>query len=103
MGLRVPEQVSLAGFDDIEWAAFCDPPLTTVRVPAYQMGELAMKVLLDMIEKGKIEAQQYCLNTDLIIRNSCVELKNDKLGWHSQKAAQSQQELKIISNTPTRK
>ena len=80
MGLRVPEQVSLAGFDDIEWAPFCDPPLTTVRVPAYQMGELAIKVLLEMIEKGKIEAQQYCLNTDLIIRNSCVELKNDKLG-----------------------
>ena len=72
MGLRVPDDVSLAGFDDIEWAAFCDPPLTTVRVPAYQMGELAIKVLLEMIEKETTEVNQYCLETDLIVRGSCT-------------------------------
>lgn len=78
IGLHVPDQVSLAGFGDIEWAAFCDPPLTTVRVPAYEIGKMAVKVLLEMIEKGKTEVNQYCLNTDLIVRNSCVELRKEK-------------------------
>jgi DNA-binding LacI/PurR family transcriptional regulator len=73
MGYRVPDDVSLAGFDNIEFAAYCDPPLTTIRIPAYQMGQLAVRTLLEIIEKGTSETHQYCLETDLIIRDSCVE------------------------------
>ena len=72
MGCRVPDDVSLAGFDNIEFAAYCDPPLTTIRIPAYQMGQLAVRTLLEMIEKGVSETHQYCLETDLIIRDSCA-------------------------------
>jgi DNA-binding LacI/PurR family transcriptional regulator len=72
-GLRVPKDVSLVGFDDIDVAAYCDPPLTTVRVPAQEMGELAVKVLLEAIEDGRAEVKQYLLDTDLIIRESCAE------------------------------
>ncbi len=75
MGYRVPGDVSLAGFDNIEFAAYCDPPLTTIRIPAYEMGQLAVKTLLEMIENGMSETRQYCLETDLIIRDSCAEFR----------------------------
>ena len=70
-GLTVPRDVSLVGFDDVEFAAYCDPPLTTVRVPAREMGHLAVRVLLGNIEEPSDGARQYCLDTDLIIRESC--------------------------------
>jgi DNA-binding LacI/PurR family transcriptional regulator len=46
LGLDVPRDVSIAGFDDIELAAYLDPPLTTVRNPMRQLGELALDLLL---------------------------------------------------------
>ena len=74
-GLNVPENISLVGFDGVEFTAYCDPPLTTVRVPAYEMGRLAAKVLLDAIDQEVRIPVQYCLDADLIVRNSCLELK----------------------------
>jgi len=70
-GLRVPEDISVAGFDDIDFAAFSDPPLTTVRVPASQMGETAVEVLMEMIEGHSEEVRQVSLGTELVIRESC--------------------------------
>jgi DNA-binding LacI/PurR family transcriptional regulator len=72
-GLNVPQDVSIVGFDDIDIAAFCVPPLTTVRVPAYEMGDLAMKILLERIEGGVAGITQYSLETNLIIRASSGE------------------------------
>ena len=72
-GLRVPHDISLVGFDDVEFAPYCDPPLTTVRVPAKEMGTLAVKVLHDAIVNGNERVKQYCLDTDLIIRASTAE------------------------------
>jgi DNA-binding LacI/PurR family transcriptional regulator len=73
-GLKVPQNISLVGFDDVEFAAFCDPPLTTVRVPAKEIGQLAVKLISEAIEKGNYQVKKYCLNTELIIRNSCKEV-----------------------------
>lgn len=70
-GYRVPEDISLAGFDDVDFAAYCEPPLTTVRVPGHEMGRLAAEVLLERIENGNAPVRQYALDTDLIIRESC--------------------------------
>ncbi len=78
LGLRIPQDVSLAGFDDIDVAAFCNPPLTTVRVPAYEIGRLAVKVILEMGRTGNLEPQRYCLDTSLIIRQSCRKLKRNE-------------------------
>lgn len=50
MGLRVPEDVSITGFDDIELAKILDPPLTTVHVPHRQMGRTAAEILIAMVE-----------------------------------------------------
>jgi LacI family transcriptional regulator len=74
-GLRVPEDVSIAALGDIEYAADCDPPITTVHVPTIQMGELSINVLIDMIENEQREVRQYRLNTHIIIRKSCCEPK----------------------------
>jgi DNA-binding LacI/PurR family transcriptional regulator len=79
LGLHVPEDVSVAGFDDIDIAAYCNPPLTTVRVPAYEIGRLAVKVVIDMARTGNLEAQRYCLDTSLIIRQSCRKLKKNEV------------------------
>ncbi len=73
-GLQVPEDVSIAGFDDVDFAAFCNPPLTTVRVPAAQMGEMAVDMLMAMIEGNSMEATQITLDTELVIRESCRRL-----------------------------
>jgi DNA-binding LacI/PurR family transcriptional regulator len=76
-GLRVPDDISLAGFDDIDFAAFCDPPLTTMRVPANEIGQKAVTVLMDLMENGITPVRQCCLDTDLIIRSSCREYPGD--------------------------
>ncbi|MGO9116272.1 MAG: LacI family DNA-binding transcriptional regulator [Desulfomonilaceae bacterium] len=72
-GLRVPEDLSLAGFDDIEFAAYCDPPLTTVRVPGYEIGRIAVDMLLEGIERNSTQARHCCLDTEIIVRGSCRE------------------------------
>jgi DNA-binding LacI/PurR family transcriptional regulator len=77
-GLRVPEDVSLVCYDDIDFAAYCSPPLTTVRIPAYEMGQLAVKLLIDIIKGREIGPQRYTLETDLIVRASCREYKGKR-------------------------
>jgi DNA-binding LacI/PurR family transcriptional regulator len=79
LGLSIPQDVSIAGFDDIDIAAYCHPPLTTVRVPAYEIGRVAVKVILDMARTGNLEAQRYCLDTSLIIRQSCRGLEKNEV------------------------
>lgn len=74
LGVRVPEDVSVVGYDDIDFAAYCNPPLTTVRVPAHEMGRLAVKVLVSLIRGSATSPQRYLLDTDLIVRGSCREL-----------------------------
>jgi DNA-binding LacI/PurR family transcriptional regulator len=78
LGIDIPGDVSIAGFDDIDIAAYCNPPLTTVRVPAYEIGRVAVKVILDMVRTGNLDVQQYCLDTSLIIRKSCRKLKKNE-------------------------
>ncbi|MFC1535178.1 LacI family DNA-binding transcriptional regulator [Thermodesulfobacteriota bacterium] len=76
-GLHVPEDVSVAGFDNIDVAPYIDPPLTTLRTPAYEMAEKAIEVLLEMILNVANGVRQYCLDTDIIIRESCAFYKDD--------------------------
>jgi DNA-binding LacI/PurR family transcriptional regulator len=75
-GARVPEDVSVIGFDDIDFAAYCNPPLTTVRVPAYEMGQLAVRVLISLIRGRETTPRRYLLDTDLIVRGSCREFRD---------------------------
>jgi DNA-binding LacI/PurR family transcriptional regulator len=69
-GLRVPEDVSVVGFDDIEHAAFHTPSLTTIRQPLHDMGKLAAKTLLDQIKTGKMPPPQIAVKPQLMTRES---------------------------------
>ena len=71
-GLRVPEEMSVVGFDDIPSSAFIHPPLTTVSMPKWEMGQRAAEVLLTRIEGGDTgrQPQRLVLPTTLIVRKS---------------------------------
>jgi len=69
-GLRVPEDMAIVGFDDIEISAFLNPPLTTVRAHTEHMGRTAVQLLLERIE-GREAAVHMTVNTTLIVRESC--------------------------------
>jgi DNA-binding LacI/PurR family transcriptional regulator len=74
-GMEIPEQVSLVGFDDMDWAPSLRPPLTVVAQPAYEMGETAASILLDRIHNPEQIHQTIVLDTHLIIRASCRDLQ----------------------------
>lgn len=69
LGLSVPEDVAVTGFDDIELASVIDPALTTVHVPHREMGRLAAEVLLSQISGGN-SPHRIELRTSLVLRNS---------------------------------
>jgi LacI family transcriptional regulator len=69
MGLRVPDDISVTGFDDIEIALLADPALTTVHVPHREMGRRAASMLIQMV-KQREDCESVELSTDIRIRRS---------------------------------
>ncbi|MEO1853071.1 LacI family DNA-binding transcriptional regulator [Chromohalobacter sp.] len=70
-GLRIPEDISVAGFDDIAFASFCDPPLTTIAQPAEDFGREAVALLLDIIDdRGDAADEHRIMPFELVIRES---------------------------------
>jgi LacI family transcriptional regulator len=69
-GLRVPEDLSIAGFDDIDLAQATRPLLTTVRQPLQEMGRLAVSLLIRLMERQRLDALHIELATELVIRDS---------------------------------
>lgn len=70
-GIRIPEDVSVIGFDDIPWAEYFDPPLTTIRLDAQELARRACFVLTDLLEGKEVQQKRQILETELIIRKSC--------------------------------
>ncbi len=71
-GLRIPEDIGVIGFSDIEFASLLSPPLTTVREPAEELGKQAASLLIEEIENEQnCHPQQRILPTQLIVRQSC--------------------------------
>jgi LacI family transcriptional regulator len=69
-GLRVPDDISVLGFDDIEQAAFNVPRLTTIRQPLMRMGELAASGLIKRIEQPEMETEDVIVEPKLVVRES---------------------------------
>ncbi len=76
LGLRIPQDVSLVGFDDLKLSQFCDPPLTTVAQPRYQIGQQAMLLLLEQLQGHSVQSGSRLLDTELIIRESTAAPKH---------------------------
>ncbi len=70
-GRRIPDDVAVVGFDDIPFAAFVDPPLTTVAQPTYRLGALAMERLLALMNGEAVTARRIVLAPQLVVRRSC--------------------------------
>jgi LacI family transcriptional regulator len=69
-GLRVPEDLSVVGFDDIEYATVVSPALTTVRQPLAEMGRMAVSMLVRLLERQRFETLHVELGTRLVVRDS---------------------------------
>ncbi|MDR7434127.1 MAG: LacI family DNA-binding transcriptional regulator [Armatimonadota bacterium] len=71
VGLRIPGDVAVVGFDDIPFASLVEPRLTTVAQPKYKMGAMAMTLLLERIEGKGDGPRKILLEPELIVRDSC--------------------------------
>jgi LacI family transcriptional regulator len=69
-GRRVPEDVSVVGFDDLRLARFTTPPLTTIRQPAVEIGERAAQLLLDLAAGRRVRKLRHLLEPELVVRAS---------------------------------
>ena len=74
-GFRVPEDVSLIGFDDVELSSIVRPPLTTIRQPTYDMGQAAVEILLKQTTRKKALAEHRVFEVELVERQSCRALR----------------------------
>lgn len=72
-GLRVPQDVSVVGFDDTEAARLLSPPLTTVRQPLCEMGRVALRTALRLAAGEELESHHVELATELVVRSSTAE------------------------------
>lgn len=71
LGLRVPEDVAVIGFDDSEEASFTDPPLTTIRQPVAEQGGLAADLMLARLAGEEVDVSPSMVAPPLVIRRSC--------------------------------
>lgn len=77
-GLRVPEDVSVVGFDDSRWARLMAPALTVVAQPAYEMGYLAGERLVSLLERPGVPGTVTRLPTALVVRESTAAPRSDQ-------------------------
>ena len=82
-GLTLPDHLSIVGFDDMQTASYMVPPLTTIHQPAYEMGQSAAKLLLQLIAKESKPVQKM-MDSKLIVRESTSPL-SDGVGKRDRK------------------
>lgn len=72
--LKIPEDISIVGFDDIKFAAYTSPALTTIKRKIEKISEIAGEKILDMIDGKKISNEKIFVKTDFVIRDSILNL-----------------------------
>lgn len=73
--IRIGDDLSVVGFDDLEFSSFLSVPLTTIHQPAYEMGEASCKMLLEMLSKNTQEVENVYFQPELIVRKSTKRLE----------------------------
>jgi DNA-binding LacI/PurR family transcriptional regulator len=76
IGLRIPQDIAIVGFDDLSWAPSINPPLTAVAQPTYELGKWAANLLLGRLSERDKEPVEIILKPSLIVRVSCGHKKN---------------------------
>lgn len=69
--IRIPKDVRLVGIDDVNYAALLPVPLTTVHQPCRDIGETALRVMLERLDRPQMPARDILLECELVIRESC--------------------------------
>ncbi|MHB1375861.1 MAG: LacI family DNA-binding transcriptional regulator [Candidatus Humimicrobiaceae bacterium] len=75
-GVKVPEDISVMGFDNIAISQFVDPPLTTTKQPKRELGKQGMRILMDIIDKKSIDNEIKYLETSIVERDSVKSIKD---------------------------
>lgn len=73
-GMKVPDDIAIVGFDDIEMASFCEPPLTTMAQPKYEMGVSGMELLVKAMSGVRLRKKEIELEVELVVRESCCAI-----------------------------
>jgi DNA-binding LacI/PurR family transcriptional regulator len=77
-GLRIPQDVSVVGFDDIPGASLANPTLTTVRQPLVRMGEIAAQTLVNRIEDRETYLPEIAIEPEFVVRDSTARVASSK-------------------------
>lgn len=80
MGYSVPNDISVTGFDDLEYASFSNPSLTTVHQPMMELGKGAMQILKTLMDGKEISNNRIILSHSIVVRNSTSAFKGGKTG-----------------------
>jgi LacI family transcriptional regulator len=91
-GLKVPEDISIIGFDDISFAALTKPALTTVNLPRNELGRRAVDLLLKIIDSPREEGSEIQISTNLVIRQSTAPAKVSAVGVRTGKALEKEKQ-----------
>jgi GntR family transcriptional regulator of arabinose operon len=71
LGVAVPEEVRMAGIDDVKYASLLSVPLTTIHQPCANMGASAISAMIERLRDPRLPARDILLNFHLVIRDSC--------------------------------
>jgi LacI family transcriptional regulator len=82
-GVRIPEDLSVVGFDNIPESAYINPSLTTVDQFIDQMGHVATEMLIDLIQGTSLDSDQHKIETQLIVRDSCQAIVDNEPVVHA--------------------
>jgi len=74
-GISIPEEVSVVGFDDIDFARYTHPPLTTVNLPRCEIGRLAFEALHKILRSKSHRGSEYIVETHLVVRGSTAPVR----------------------------
>jgi LacI family transcriptional regulator len=77
--IRIPDEMSVIGFDDVTYTAQMSPPLTTIHQPLTEMGKMAANMLLRLIAGQQLDSNHVELSTSLVVRESCAAPRNGPL------------------------
>lgn len=77
--IRIPDEMSVIGFDDVMYTAQMSPPLTTIHQPLTEMGKMAANMLLRLIAGQRLDSNHVELSTSLVVRESCAAPRNGPL------------------------